>query len=468
MPGNLKSRTSQDSFAEALRSEIVAGTENLSTWLHHLQERNGIEALFELECWLKGLRAFFDLRYLPLSESERADLVNRSFVAELRTVRHGIQMCERCLIEVVRLGQPERIEFDSFIEKEIRKEGNLAYHINQVLEQPTPSDSLGRLAESLNDLRVILDAFGNSKARGCQLFLSLGRTFARDLSACRYIDMLLSQRFRRQYDRMENPVLGALVRNVPGEQLRRNVSLAFLYFYRFLKYLKMIDRDLSADQLLKRCLILFALLQEEIGTCVDFLKSRFLRNAEVDRKLRSAVELIVYSLRSETRRIQEKELPYLTRESEAARVYEKIEDSHGLLRNCCQSSVVALAQSLDEKQDLSSLFPSMADKQQRAQRLRHELWELRQYIRNLLEERVALDFDGIVQHLAAFRESTVKDLMFKDWREFEVFSDSLITAGSDLEVRAMLRQFVSYLETLVQDVSNRAVLKGGASAPQPI
>ena len=65
----------EDSFLEALHSESIAGSENLSSWVKQVQERQGIEILFELETWLKGLRSFFDIRHLPLSESERSGLL---------------------------------------------------------------------------------------------------------------------------------------------------------------------------------------------------------------------------------------------------------------------------------------------------------------------------------------------------------------------------------------------------------
>jgi hypothetical protein len=49
--------------------------------------------------------------------------------------------------------------------------------------------------------------------------------------------------------------------------------------------------------------------------------------------------------------------------------------------------------------------------------------------------------------------------MYQDWGEFERFSDSLVTAANEVEVRMLLRKFISFLEVLMQEVSKRSVLQ---------
>ena len=132
----------QDSFLEALHSESVAGTESLSGWVKQVQEKGGIEILFELEAWLKGLRCFFDIRHLPLSENERSGLLDRSFAPEIHLVWDAVQRCERFASEVIRYGQPCQVEFETFLETQLRRDSVLDYHVNKILEQPTPTESL--------------------------------------------------------------------------------------------------------------------------------------------------------------------------------------------------------------------------------------------------------------------------------------------------------------------------------------
>ena len=69
------------------------------------------------------------------------------------------------------------------------------------------------------------------------------------------------------------------------------------------------------------------------------------------------------------------------------------------------------------------------------------------------------DLNRVMDRLTSFRESSLRYLMYRDWGEFERLSDAIITATSEIELRTLLRKFVSFLEALVQEVSNRSVLR---------
>jgi len=268
-----KIRTGQDSFLDALRCEVVAGTEILSAWVTHVQARERIELLFEFETWLRGLCAFLECRHVPLSEADRSALVTRNFAPEIAVVRLALQECRRCAVELVSLGQDARVEFEALVETQIFNAGALDSQVGKMLEQSTPIDSFSRLIESMNDLKVSVDALESLPNQDLPLYLSIGRSFQRDLQDCRYVDMLLSQRFRLQYDRMENAVLSAVLRSITEEHLRRNVALTLLYLYRFLKYLKCISVALRADLPLRRYLVVFSLLHQQTEILRDFLDS---------------------------------------------------------------------------------------------------------------------------------------------------------------------------------------------------
>jgi len=211
MTQETKARIPRDSFLEALHAETVAGTENLTAWLNHIAAHKGADSLFELEAWLRGLRAFFDVRHLPLGEAERSDLINRNFAPEIRIAYETIQHIERSCNAVLSFGQPQKLEFETFIKTQMRKGGAPDYQTSRVLEQPTPLDSMSHFVEALNDLRVLVDATRDSVSQNYPVFLGIGRIFHRDLRGCRYIDMLLTQQFKVQFDQVDNAVITALL-----------------------------------------------------------------------------------------------------------------------------------------------------------------------------------------------------------------------------------------------------------------
>lgn len=454
-----RTRIGQDSFLDALRSELVAGTGTVSSWIAHLQAKEGIEILFEFETWLRGLCSFLDYRHLPLCEDERSALVTRNFAPEIRILRLALQECERCALQLCSLGQDAAVEFEASVETQVYRANILDCQVGKQFDQSTPMDSLAGVLESINDMKVMLDALNDPSHQGFQVYLSLGRTFQRDLRNCRYIDMLLSQRFRLQYDRMDNAILSGVLRSIPEEHLRRNMALALLYLYRFLRYLKLVSAAQRDDRPLLRFLVVFSLLHEQTDSLCDFLKSRFLKERQKNERLRNAADLVLHSLRMETQRTFERELTSLSSEKDAAAIFAKIENSHGLLHNSYQSSIVTLVHAFDETVDAKALFPSMLEGLQQGQKLRKDLWELRQDLKAELEKSAGFDLSHMLDRIAQFREASLRYLMYQDWGEFERFSDALITAGNEMEVRVLLRKFVGFLEVLMQEVSKRSVLQ---------
>ncbi len=465
MPAELKTPGTQNSFIDALQSEIITGSESLADWIKQIQSQGIIESLFDLETRLKGIRSFFNIDHLPLSEGDRAELVTRSFAPEIGIVRQALQACETHACTVMKADTGDKFEFEEFIQNQMRRDRSLDFNISRILDQRTPRDSLSQLLESLNDLRVTIDAFKSQSELNYQLFVSLGRSFGREIRNCRYIDMLMSQRFRLQYDLIDNKSLSGVLRRIPDETVRRNMVLSLLYLFRFLKYLKLVSVELDYDRPLKQNLVIFALLHEEMGNLSDFLRSRFLKSRETSDPLRNAAELIGYSLKMEAQRVLNRELIFVAREADPVPVYARIENSHGLLRNCCQSGILTLIQSVDSSFDTTALFPSRAEKLVAAEKLRRDLWELRQWLTEVLNNKEELNSNKIIERITSFKEASLRALMYRDWAEFEAFSDALAVSGSFIEVRTHIRKFVSLLEMLIQEVSKRSVFQEKPPTP---
>ncbi len=108
------SRNSHNSFSEVLAGEITAGSESLAAWIGQVQSRGALESLFGLETWLKGIRSFFNLENIPLTEAEKSQLLMRSFAPEIRVVRQALQICEKYACAVLSPEINGKVEFEEF------------------------------------------------------------------------------------------------------------------------------------------------------------------------------------------------------------------------------------------------------------------------------------------------------------------------------------------------------------------
>jgi hypothetical protein len=465
MPPESGPQGGRNSFVEVLRSEIIAESENLNAWVKQLSDQGAIESLFAMETWLKGIRSFFKTEHLPLSAAEKAELAQRGFASEINIVRQAVRTCELQACEVLKPGMGAGFEFEEFIEIQMRKDRLPDFHLTRMVEQLTPRDSVSQLLLSLNDFRVTMDALKDQTGLDYQLYVSLGRSFDRELKGCRYVDMLLSQHLRLQYDLIENKALAGVLQGISEDSVRRNMATTLLYLFRFLKYLKFVSTDLKRDQPLQKHLVLFSLLHEEMGILSDFLRARFLKNRLPDNPLQNAAELVAYSLKAEAQRVLDRELISISRETDPAAIYMHIENGHGLLHNCCQSGILSLIQAVDRKFDPVVLFPSRAESLTAAEKLRQDLWDLRHWLMDVLANKTELDSGSVVERLLTFKENSLRSLMYRDWAEFETFSDALSIATNFIELRTLIRKFVDFLENLIQEVSKRSVFQDKQPLP---
>ncbi|MBN2317811.1 MAG: hypothetical protein JXR49_01985 [Acidobacteria bacterium] len=456
MPG-LKSQKARNSFLEALRAEIVAGNENLTSWIKHIHAQGAIDSLFWLETWLKGIRSFLNIEHLPLADSEKEDLLSRSFLSEIKIIRNAVQISETYACDVLNVGHAEEFELEKVIEDKIRKERTLDSHTSRFLAQITPVDSISQLLDSLNDMRISIDAYQRLPNPGFQLFLTLGRIYRQELRNCRYIDMLMSQRFRIQYDLIENKSLTEVLRGIKDEQVQRNVALAMLYIFRFLKYLRFVSNDLQHDRPLRHHLIIFSLLHEEMENLSNFLKARMLKGKDPSQDLKNAADLVAYSLKTESRKALSRELVFVSREMEPSNVYASIENSHGLLLNCCQSCILNLVKAVDPNFNEQSLFPKRVERIAMGDQIRQDLWSLRQWLIEISENETVPDTNRVIERLTLFKEKSLPLLMYRDWAGFESFMETLAISNNSNEIMTRMRKFINFIEDLIQEVSKRGI-----------
>jgi hypothetical protein len=449
-----KLRAAPDSFMESPRTEITSGSRLLSAWIQHVQAKNGIDVLFAFETWIRGLCSYFDVGRLPLDEGERAAIVTRNFAPETRTARLALQLCTQSAQQLSHLSADAAVEGDS---GENMKPGARDPQSEGPWAPASPLDSLESMMDAIADLESTMEALYEQSHQNLKLFLSFGRTFQRALQSSRYIHMLLAQRFRLQYDRMDHPLLSDTLKSIQDDSLRRNLTFSLLYLYRSLRYLKLVAGALEKDRPLRGYLVIFSLLHEQSEALCDFLKSRLTQGN--DPRLKNVPEGIEQSIRMAIQRVFERELRNLTSKVDPAILYTKVENSHGILRNVYQDSVLKLVQAFDGRIDGKSLFPSMLEGAQQGQKLKGDLWDLRQDLQDELEKSAALDLSRVLDRIARFRESSLRLLMYQDWGEFEGCSERLITAGNEVEVRILLRKFVAFLDVLIQEVSKRRVLQ---------
>jgi hypothetical protein len=453
MPPELPVRHILDSL-EALHFERAAGYENLAAWLSGLQSSGDRKVLFQLETWLKSLRSFFDFRHFPLGEIEKAGLLQRDFAPEMRLACKAIEMSERCASNLIQIGRSVPVSFERYRQFHIRKGKSPDFQVGRKLEPSSPADSLAKLIESLNDFRVMLEALGREKVTA-QLFLAAGRSLCRDLKNCRHVDILMTQRFRPEYDQVQNAAAAGTLRSIPDERVRCDVTISLLHAHRLLRYLKVVAQEIGTDRPVRHVLVIYSLVHEECIQLADHLKNHLQKRREAGPDLRNISEYLACSLFSESKRLLDRILAGVSRNSDLGAVHSSLESGCELMRNSMQSCILGLLLACNPDLDPSALFPPRPERIQESEKVRRDLWQLRQSIKSMLDRREELESHRIVEQISLLGETSLRYLMSRDWEEFERFSDAVVTGRDRSEIRALLRNFITTLENLIGDISLR-------------
>ena len=403
--------------------------------------------------WLRALRSFFNAANHPLTEAERSALGERSFKCETGVVRDALVRCLHLLSSLTR----------GDLEPGLAKEGVAA-----PVQDATPSnagalglvsakESLGDLGEVFKDVCRLSDALLESSSVGFVAWSSLGSVLERELRRSEAAGLILAAGHAAGAAEL-NEQLVRLAHGLTLDDLGEDLLEIFQAFSRLLALLRFIEVSLKGDTQLKRLLPIFTLIHEETRALLDFIEGRALRVEGVESGASEILDGTAYAVRMELRKAFEHELTGLCSVRQPPQLFAKVENATGLLRDCYQQSVVALAHSFEPTLDGGTLFRTFTTKLEQSLELRRELWKLVLLIARASADGHEPPATLVLEAMSAFGEGPQRYLMYKDWEALERFTEEIDSARDAGELSRTLHRFEAYLETLFGQVNMRAVI----------
>lgn len=405
----------------------------------------------ELAIWLRALRSFFNAANHPLSDAERAAIGERSFKCETGVVRDALIRCLHLLSTLARDGGHVGLA-DEGTAAPVQDATHAA-----ALGLVGAKESLGHLGEVFRDVSRLSEALLESSSVGLVAWSSLGSVLERELERSEAAGLILAAGHAAGASELQERLVW-LAHGLTPEDLGEDLLEIFQSFSRLLTLLRFVEVSLKGDAQLKRLLPVFTLVNEETRALLDFIEGRALRVEGVEKSASEILDGTAYAVRMELRKAFEHELTGLCSVRQPPQLFAKVENATGLLRDCYQQSVVALAQSFEPGLDGGALFHSFTTKLEQSLELRRELWKL-----VLLVARASADgheppATRVLEAFTAFGEGSQRYLMYKDWEALERFTEEIESARDAGELSRTLHRFEAYLETLFGQVNMRAVL----------
>ena len=406
--------------------------------------------------WLSALHSFFNLRHQPLGEAEQASITERDWANEMSLTRQTLLRSTQLSLSMT-ASEPDGAVLDETAEA-------AALSLNSQADAPARdaavanNQSLIELSESLGHLSNLSEALLDGRAVGFTAWTSFGQLLLRELERSDAAQSLMQVTHRRAAANLQAPLLDLTRKKVSLAPLASDLLMIFNDLTRLLEYLQFIEDSLRRDHPLKQTLLVFTLVSEEAQSLLDFIEVRALRTEGLDQAIFDALDSTQYVIAMELRKVFAYELTGLSMLHQAPPIFVRIENAHGLLRDCFQQSIVALAQLFDQSLDSSRLFDSFRRRLEQSLMLRRDLWLLREHVRRAAEQRENYPVSRLLEHLTSFREGSLRYLMYKDWESCERFIEEVASARGAAELAPVLHRFTTYLETLQEHVNMRAVL----------
>jgi hypothetical protein len=445
-------------FVPEIRSDLLRS--QLRRWTDQVAASGKAAELFELEMWLRSFERFFRIGAQPLSDRETRALALRNWSEELRLVDNALMRVVQLSRSILTEEAVDLTRFDRYVESSLAREEGLDPYIEKLVRHTTPEAALTLLRESFEDLHLLLLDLVKLSRLPYATFQAVGMILYREVRRSDLVAMLIDKKFKPVHDRIRNRPTSRIIRGIadPGE--RRQAAKVFLELFRLLHYLGYADPARLPEEQLRDTILVFVLVVSETRFLLSYIEKKVLKGRDASLPLYQVYDSFVYCLPLELKKVVNTELTDIsvTRQSESVRT--RVENSHGILKDCFQQSVVQLAQALDPSVDGGRIFPDFMARREQSVKLRDGLVAAIRALREFEQAKDEASAARMKEQVSQFYDHQIKYLMYRDWSGFELFYIEILKCGSLPALQQIVHRFETFLVTLLREVQKRSLLQG--------
>lgn len=442
--------------SDYLRSQVRA-------WMEGAGESGRKKELFELEMWLRALDRFFKPAHHALSDEQVNELPYRDWSAELAVVDLCLLRVGQLCSQLLPRDRVDEAQFKRYVDGFIRESEAADPYFERLLRDARPEAGLLVLRGTLEDVRLLVAESLRSQKTPLQIFESVGRIFSRELRRNPPLAALLDKKFKPIFDKVTSSEIAALIRALEDPNERNPVARVFLETFRMLKYLEYADPDGLPDDRVKTAACVFSLVIAEARQLVSYIEKRALAALPHGSVVRDACDSIAYCMPIDINKVVKVELADLSSARSSENVRARIENAHGILKDCFQQSVVQLAAALDSGLTGVGVFSDFVTKKERSLALKKALEVLLRSVRDFYARGDEVTALALRENTAKFYDRQLRHLMYRDWSAFEQFFVEILKCNSLAALKPITHRYETFLQTLLREVEKRAVLQSQAA-----
>ena len=445
---------------EGGRSDLLR--RQLRRWTDRVAAVGKADELFELELWLRSFERFFRIGNQPLSDRETRALALRTWSEELRLVDHAILRVVHLCTSILTEAEADMTRFDRYVETSLGREESLDPYIQKLVRLTTPEAALTLLRESFEDLHLLLLDLVQLARLPYATFDAVGKILYREVRRSDLLAMIIDKKFKPVHDKIRNPAIRELTRKIPAATERRQAAKVFLELFRLLHYLEFTDPDRLSEDEFRDTLLPFSLITSETRLLLSYIERSVLKGQDPEAPLSQVYDSFVYCIPLELKKVLNTELTDVSVTRQTENVRTRVENSHGILKDCFQQSIVQLAQAFTPSIDGARIFPDFMAKREQSVRLRDGLAQVTRAVQAYQETKDEIAAEKMKAQISNFYDHYIQYLMYRDWSGFELFYIEILKCNSLSGLTQIAHRFETFLVTLLREVQKRSILAGTA------
>jgi hypothetical protein len=427
-------------------------------WVTQSKKEYG-EFFSELDVLLKALDRFFHIENLPISSG---DLTGKNFFGELNAVRDVIFRILSILEIVIPENRKNAYWFQKFTESKYLSDHSRDLAKGKMYIQDTPEKGLCLMYDLFINLKSILTDLLKTGEISYLSYVNVGQLISKEIRANIYLNPF-NREINPEFDSIANKGITEVVHAIKDSQVRKTVSLIYIYLFRFLRYIRHVNISSQLPVAMNSSLLILIMLRSEINMFHTFIKK--VSGMTGDEELAMLLTSISYQFSMETKRVYIQELKDIIRKKGASHFRGKLENSQGILKNLIEQSIVQLTRFFNPNVQGKDIFGSFTTRHCQSIQLREDLFILHRFI-SLMEEKATFPemvpdvLNSMKQFMHSFESSTFNLLRYDDYDEFVYFFKSIFSfQGTDLnKILKNIHGFKIFLETTLRNIANRPEL----------
>jgi hypothetical protein len=423
------------------------------------------ELYMELDILLRSADRFFNIENLP---SPKDNLQDRNFYDELSAVRDIILRIISILELIIPVSVKNSYWFQKFAGTKFYTDHKRDLIREELYEQNTPEKGVLLFYDLFMNLKGLVNDLLKTGRITYLSYLNIGEILGKEIRENQYLNPF-KKNLDPDLDTIANQKISEIIKSICKKDHRKYLSLIMVNLFRFLRYLNYVNSSNQKAVSINKSLLILILIRSDMELFKAYVEK--ITDKITDPDLKMLLQSTAYQFAMESKRVYHQELRDILKEKSLKYAKGRIENSHGILKNLTEQSILQIAQFYIPDVSGEEIFTTFTERTEQSLKLRDDIFLLNKFLSYFADHADSSDkeariLEGLKNYMLYFESFTFRFLRYEDYEEFVSFFQEMLSFkneqldNNDLKnLLEKIHNFRIYLETTLRHIANRGELR---------